>query len=255
MGVYSIYDYIIYFLILIIVVDFIKRFLFSYIKFDRKFLIIISVYIFLGISIRLLADVGFFEKNQLWSITPGVYILCVVVGLVGVAIGLIIRRYTGIDYWISPFLVGLCGFIYTFYNLFQYITLPLRILYPLLLAIFITSSIMVLRIYPFTKYDNILIVFAHMLDASSTFIAHDFYGFGEEHLLPIFLIDLFGGSAVIMIPIKLILILIVILAIERYYSDEMDDVSYKILKVLIFILGIGPGIRNTVLPSLKIISN
>ncbi|MEA1924450.1 MAG: DUF63 family protein [Candidatus Altiarchaeota archaeon] len=252
MGVYSVTDYIIYLLILVIVLDLMRRFLFPYIKLDRKFIILISPYMFFGIFIRLLADVGFFERSQMWNITPGVYILCVAIGLIGIILGLLLEKITGVEYWIPPFLIGLAGALYTGFHLFTYIAFPERIVYPPLMAAAITLFFKVSGINPFNKKDNLLLIFAHMLDASSTFIAYDFYGFQEEHLLPRFLIESLGGSAFVMIPAKLVIVLLVIYALDNYKQEDEDEILYRMLKVLVFILGIGPGTRNTMLPALSL---
>ncbi len=252
MGVYSVTDYIIYLLILVIVLDLMRRFLFTYIKLDSRFIILISPYVLLGIFIRLLADVGFFERSQIWNITPGVYILCVAIGLIGILLGLLLEKTTGVEYWIPPFLLGLAGALYTGFHLISYIEFPERLLYPPLMAAAFALFFKVIAYDPFNKTENLTLIFAHMLDASSTFIAYDFYGFQEEHLLPRFLIESFGGSAIVMMPAKLIIVLLVIYALEQYKKDGEDEILYRMLKVLVFILGIGPGTRNTMLPALSL---
>ncbi len=252
MGVYSVTDYVIYIFILVVLLFLLRRFLFSLIDLDRNFILLVVTYAFLGIFIRVLADVGFFERSQWWNITPGVYVFSVLIASAGILLGLLLRKYSGIEYWIAPLLVGFFGVFYTGFNLFPYITEPERILYPITLAAAVALFFLLIKVKPFNKIDNVLLVFAHMLDAFSTFIAHDMYGFGEEHLLPIYLIDLAGGSAFVMVPVKLTLILLVIYALEKYKTEEEDEVMYKMLKVLVFILGVGPGTRNTLLPALAL---
>jgi uncharacterized membrane protein len=135
------------------------------------------------------------------------------------------------------------------------------------LAVYIISP---LFYKPIKEFENIAILFGHLLDGCATFIAIDYYGFGEEHLLPLFLINI-SGTALIMIPLKLILILIVIYLLDTLYKEEQNNFKekeikiskyrlkitafminnfYLSIKVLIFILGFGPGFRNTLLPSL-----
>ncbi|MCK4491903.1 MAG: DUF63 family protein [Candidatus Altiarchaeales archaeon] len=261
MGVYSAEDYLVYGLILLVILFILTRFIFRRIAVDRKFLVLISPYILVGIFIRVLVDVGFIEESQYWSITPGVYILCISVGLVLVGLGLLLQKYVGVDYWIPPFFLGTVGAAVLGYILFTHITVPERIFYPLILASFLTIIIVVASrfrdiegISIFHRRDNAAIVFAHLLDGSSSFIAINYFGFGEEHLLPRFFISLFG-SAVVMIPLKLTVILLVIYFLEKWYRQEKeggegDEILYRVLKITIFILGIGPGLRNTLLPSL-----
>ncbi len=79
------------------------------------------------------------------------------------------------------------------------------------------------------------------------------------------------GTALVMIPLKLVLILVVIYLLDTLYKEERKNFKekevnifnykfnittlmmhnfYLSIKVLIFILGFGPGFRNTLLPSL-----
>ena len=81
---------------------------------------------------------------------------------------------------------------------------------------------------------------AHIFDATSTFVAMDFFGYYEQHVLPTFMINL-TGSAIIMYPLKIIIILGILYIIDK----EVDDcTSNHMLKLAIFILGLAPGIRN-----------
>ena len=48
---------------------------------------------------------------------------------------------------------------------------------------------------------NLMIIYAHMLDASSTYIGVDWFSYYEKHVVPTFLIDL-TGSAAIMFPLE-----------------------------------------------------
>jgi uncharacterized membrane protein len=255
MGTYSPIDYVLYLGILLLIFWFFLKFIFNKIKLDRKFFILTTPYILVGVFIRVLADTPEFEMSKYWSITPGVYLLTIGIGLIFLFLGFQLKKFFNISYWIFPFFSGLCIDIFLFFLLFPYFIFPERMFFPILLAFFITFFIyLISKIVPITvgeifqKIENLGIIFAHLLDGSATFIAYNFYGFGEEHLLPRYLINLAGNNAFIMIPLKLILILGVIYLIERY--AEKDDET-KLIKFLIFILGIGPGLRDTILPSLK----
>ena len=81
---------------------------------------------------------------------------------------------------------------------------------------------------------------AHLFDASSTFIAVDFFGYWEQHVLPGALTSL-TGSAFVLYPLKISVILISLYLID----DNIDDEIVKnTLKLCIFILGFAPGLRN-----------
>ena len=88
---------------------------------------------------------------------------------------------------------------------------------------------------------NLMIVFAHMLDASSTYIGVDWFSYYEKHVVPTFLIDL-TGSAAIMFPLKLLILMPVLSMIGR----SIEDTSLRnLVKLTLITLGLAPAIRNT----------
>ncbi len=88
---------------------------------------------------------------------------------------------------------------------------------------------------------NLAILLSHMLDASSTYVGVDLFGYYEKHVVPTYLIDM-AGTAAIMYPLKLIVILPIL-----YIVDEtLDDPSLRNLTNLTLItLGLAPAVRNT----------
>ncbi|TKY91702.1 MAG: DUF63 family protein [Candidatus Methanomarinus sp.] len=97
----------------------------------------------------------------------------------------------------------------------------------------------------FNNQVNITILWAHLLDASSTFIGVDFMDYHEKHVVPTLLIDL-AGTASIMIPLKIIIFIPVIYILDTQF--EKDDESEKLkdlVKLVIIILGLAPATRNT----------
>jgi uncharacterized membrane protein len=273
MGVYQPQDYVIYIGILLVLLAFALKFLFNKIKIDKTFIIAISPYMIMAVALRVLADVGFYERSKLWNITPGVYIVTFILAFSMILVGFELEKRNIAPYWKLPFTVGIIGMIYFLVNLVPYFNYPLRILVPISMALGITLAVYFLSplFYKSLKeFENTAILFGHLLDGCATFIAIDYYGFGEEHLLPLFLINL-SGTALVMIPLKLILILVVIYLLDTLYKEERKNFKekevsifkykfkitelmmnnfYLSIKVLIFILGFGPGFRNTLLPSL-----
>jgi len=273
MGVYQPQDYFIYIVILLVLLALSLKFLFNKIKIDKTFILAISPYMIMAIAIRVLTDVGFYERSKLWNITPGVYIVAFILAFSTILIGFQLEKRNLISYWKVPFAVGTIGMTYFLANLIPFFTYPLRILVPLSMAVGITLVVYLvspLFYKSIREFENTAILFGHLLDGCATFIAIDYYGFGEEHLLPLFLINL-TRTALIMIPLKLVLILIVIYLLDTLYKEERKNFKekeviifnykfnittlmmhnfYLSIKVLIFILGFGPGFRNTLLPSL-----
>lgn len=256
MGYYSIQDYVVYILILIVILWLLYKYLFARIKLDRDFLLASMPYVLVGILVRVLADAGVFPRSRWWSITPGIYVLAIGAGLVALAMGILLRRLSGVGYWVFPLIAGVLADGILIYHLIPHIKNPLVILYPVAIAAFLTGIVYLVSSTPktgiFRKPDNIAIIFAHLLDGSASFYGIEYYGFLEEHLLPRLLID-FAGNAIIMIPLKLLVILIVLYLLESWYLEEeiKDETVYKMLKLVILILGIGPGLRNSILPSFQ----
>ena len=259
MGYYQPQDYVIYIGILIVILYVLLK-VFSRIKLDKKFIYAISPYILVGVFIRVLADTHTVEFNQWWSVTPGVYILAMMVAWTGVGIGYAVQKITKIGYHITSFLLGVALALLLFWKLLEYMINPATIFYTLVMAVSLTFAVYALSVLfksqLFQNKYNLLIMFGHLLDGSSTFIAHDYYGFYEEHILPNFFISLFGNSAAVMIPIKIIIVTLTLYFMQKWYTEEpkteRNTTIYIMLKLLIFIVGFGPGARNTLLPALNL---
>ncbi len=256
MAVYTVEDYVIGILILLAIIWFSERYIFKRIPFDKRFILVATPYAVLGLAIRLLADAGVFEKNPYWSVTPGIYVLSVVSGLVFVGVGLAVERYTGLSYWKLPFLVGTLLASFFVYRLLPYLENPGLMLYPPLLAASLAAAVYALSAFfdfsgIYRSAENVAIIFAHALDGSATFVGINVLGYIEEHPLPEYLISL-AGDAIIMIPLKLLVVLVALYLLEQWHEEEGETATnyYKIFKLVFFILGIGPGARDTLLLSL-----
>jgi uncharacterized membrane protein len=92
---------------------------------------------------------------------------------------------------------------------------------------------------------NLILFFAHFLDASATFVGVDLYGYWEKHVLPRMLIGLFN-SAAIMFLLKFLVVLAVIYVLDLAYKDDLKDYPALrgLIKLCILILGIAPGVRD-----------
>lgn len=98
---------------------------------------------------------------------------------------------------------------------------------------------------PFLFGINLILFFAHFLDASATFVGIDFYNYTEKHVLPSFLIGI-SNSAIIMYILKFLVVFFVVYLIDIKYKNELekDKILTGLVKLCIFILGLGPGIRD-----------
>ena len=80
----------------------------------------------------------------------------------------------------------------------------------------------------------------HMFDASATFISIDLFGYGEQHFIPEFLINV-TGTALVMFPLKLAVLVPVIYIVHKH-SDNNNLRNFLLL--VIFLLGLVPALRD-----------
>ena len=88
-----------------------------------------------------------------------------------------------------------------------------------------------------------MLYFGHFIDGSATFLGIEKYGYIEKHVLPDFFIEYFG-NAVVMIPLKFLVVTGVIYALESEKSKEDEPEMVTLLLMFLLALGVGPGIRD-----------
>ncbi|WP_409200254.1 DUF63 family protein [Methanobrevibacter sp. DSM 116169] len=234
---YTIFNTVIYAIILIIILELILK-LFNKIKINPKNIIYsIIPFIFFGSGVRALVDNNILQYNYL-TITPGIYLSVGILAILSLIIGYILRNI--IDYRISIFLLALPFGLYPFFKMDHF---NLEILsFVILLWIILTSLFYLIGKYWSLLKDkiNLSIISAHLLDATTTFVAVDFYGYNEQHVLPSIIYNIFD-TAIIMYPLKIIVIISCIYLIDKYIDDEILN---GLIKLAIFVLGLAPGIRN-----------
>ena len=253
MAVYTPLDYAKSFAILLLILWFSKEYLFKRVALDRDFMLAIIPPVVLAITVRLLADAGVYEKSQWWSVTPGIYVLGFAYGLAIVGIGLAVQRRFGVQYWKVALALGAVTVPHFLLELLSKMSSPVRFFYPVALAALLTLGVGVAARYANLRFllvrGNLGILFAHLLDACGTFIGIDYFHFSEEHILAEFFINL-TGTAAVMIPLKLLVVGAALYLLEKWRLEEGEDVYYRIIKITMFILGFGPGTRNSLLLTL-----
>jgi len=257
MAVYTPVDYIVALVILVLIIEFSTKVLFKKIALDKNFVIASIPVIVFAISVRVLADAGVYSKSDYWSVTPGIYVLAFAFGFVCYSIGYVINRN---DYWKIAAALETPFALYFAYKLLLRLEHLKNLVFPLAAAALLTALVYLIIRYASEKYaslkkiakiENFAIIFAHMLDASSSFIGIDYFGFAEEHILPEFFIGLAGTGAV-MIPLKLLVVIPALYFLESYAEEKKEeDLYYRMVKFIFFILGIGPGTRNSLLLGLR----
>ena len=214
--------------------------MFKYIKKDPAELMIPLIpFIFFGSSARALVDNNIYPLTYL-LVTPGIYLLTGLMAIITLLFAVFIERKTNFDYRYIIFTVG--AFVCIPNILFMS---PINLVATLqVVGVWaIVSSIFVLLRNKWSLLSNrfnLSVLMAHLFDASSTYIAVDYYGYYEQHVLPSALTALFG-TALVMFPLKIVVILGALYIIDTYIEDRTIA---NMLKLAIFILGLAPGLRN-----------
>ncbi|HTX61440.1 MAG TPA: DUF63 family protein [Methanobacterium sp.] len=214
--------------------------MFKYIKKDPKDLIIaVLPFIFFGSSTRALVDHGIYPLSY-WLITPGIYFITGFATIITLLVGVYVERKTSFDYRYFIFLVGA---VICIPNILNINSINLIALGQVLGSWALVSSIFILLRNKWSLLKdkfNLSVLLAQIFDASATFVAIDFYPYGEQHVLPNALIGL-TGTALVMYPLKIVIILLALYVIDNY----IKDITIKnMLKLAIFILGMSTGLRD-----------
>lgn len=184
--------------------------------------------------VRVLVDAGVYPKTVL-TVSPGIWLL--------VTIFTVLVFYFSFKHYPKTYHkpAMIIGFVLLIPQLFLLRLVNLEAL----TMIFITT---IFSFIPFVflyykRYIDQLILFpmlAHMLDASATFISIDLFGYGEQHFLPTFLINI-TGTALVMFPLKLAVLIPVIYIVHKH--SENNNLR-NFLLLIIFLLGVVPGLRD-----------
>lgn len=214
--------------------------LFQYINKDPKDLVIpVMPFIFFGSSTRALVDNGIYPLSYL-LITPGIYFITGFATIITLLASVYVEKKTGLDY---RYLILLVGVLICIPNL-----LNISHINPVALLQFLGSWALVSSIFIILRNKwsllkdkfNLSVLLAHIFDASATFVAIDFYPYMEQHVLPNALIGL-TGTALVMFPLKIVVILFALYVIDSYIEDKTIK---NMLKLSIFILGVSTGLRD-----------
>lgn len=230
------------------VLPFIKK---AGVRFEKKFVLSLIPYLFAGGSMRELVDqhlgiyagLGPYPQNYLF-VAPGIYFT-----MFSVTVGAFVlsRLILKDKYHIGFAGVGLVFALYNLSLIVPNIT-NWTALVLILLFFFVFAALVYIVGQKWLRFlmieGNLYVVFAHLLDASATFVGVDFLGFSEKHVLPNFLINNVG-SAFIMFPLKLLVVIPAVYYLEKEMSD--DVVGRRFIKLVIIAIGLGPAIRDITL--------
>lgn len=202
-------------------------------------------YIFAGASLRVIEDAELVPSPfKYLLITPMIYLL---VFAVAISLLLLCRWLKGREFYR---IYTAIGGLWTLVNLAVLAPMGCKNLWVIfavfLLGTALAGSIYLLRfIIPWMGFldgrYNLAVLYVHMLDASSTYLGVDWFGYREEHVVPTFLIDL-TGTAAVMFPLKLLILLPALAAIDNCAENAN---LRNLLKLTLIVLGLAPAVRNT----------
>lgn len=201
---------------------------------------LIPIIIF-GSTSRALVDNHVYPRIYLLA-TPGIYISIGLMTITLLIISVLVERYANIKY---TNIILSCGILICIPNVYLMISHGINFfiffleltLWALISGLFYLGKN---RFELLGNKGNLSTLSAHIFDATSTFVAMDFFGYYEQHVLPTFMINL-TGTALVMYPLKIVIILVILYVVDL----EVDDkTSNHMIKLAIFILGLAPGIRN-----------
>lgn len=209
------------------------------IKIDKKFFIGILPFIIYGGWTRALRDhkLGIYQSNLFCS--PPIYFFVFFITLASLLLGIFIQRKKKFSYEKTMIVIGTCFLLYNL--ILTNITNIFAFSFVLLLVGFwFLGFFSIHKIKPkLLSIQNAGILTSHLFDASATFTALTFFGYYEQHVLPNFLINIFGPW--IMFPLKIVVVWTVLALIDR----SKEDIFFKrFLKIIILILGLALGIRG-----------
>ncbi len=219
------------------------------IKIDKKFFIGLLPFIIYGGWARALRDhrLGIYQSNLFCS--PPIYFFVFVIALASLLIGISIERVTKkkkMSYEKPMFIIGICFLLYnaTLTNITQFFAFSFILF---LVGVWFLIFFSIHKIKPkLLSLENVGILTSHLFDASATFTAITFFGYYEQHVLPSFLIDIFGPW--IMFPLKIAVVWPVLFLVDR---SKEDTFFKRFLKIIILILGLSLGIRDFLTVSMR----
>lgn len=226
------------------------------VEIDTRFIASVTPYVLAGSSLRVLEDAGIFAPPLRYLfITPIIYFFMFAITVTLLSLSIVLERRGKIkDYHVF---FGSAGIAWTCVNIAALLLMH-RVENPAAAAaILILGTAATLLVYlvsrgiNFTLLTgrlNISLLFAHLLDASSTFVGMDWLGYYEKHVAPTFFINLAGNyishPSMVMYPLKLLVFIPVLYVLDSKFNADEERKLIAAMKLAILVLGLSPATRN-----------
>lgn len=201
------------------------------VKPDRKLALGISPYVIFGGTMRVLQDAGLL--SSWWFVTPGIYFFVYFLVFFILLVSLFLEKKAGIPYFKPLFVSGLfmVGISIAFIK-------PINFLGAGLVLAFFLPWVLIFR---FVRWNvsNKAVTLLHTFDATTTFVALQFFGYLEQHVVPTAVISLFSPLSFIFL--KIAAVVVVLILIDRFSNDKEFN---NYLKIIIGVLGAATGSRD-----------
>lgn len=215
----------------------------------KKFLITFVPFIIMGGVVRALTDYKIFLHDVFstfpgyyFAVTPGIYLFMFLLTIFTIICGKLLAPLMKKPWEYISVTIGSLMLLFAISKL--KIVLWKEFLIIWLLTCLSTGLFYIIakmaKKPDYFKTENVIMVFGHMLDASATFIGVDYLGFYEQHVLPRFFFELTGTAAALFV-LKFIVLIPAIYYLE---SEKDDDDFIFFIKIVVFVLGFGPGLRD-----------
>lgn len=227
------------------------------IELNTRFIIAVVPYIFAGSSLRVLEDSNIFAPPLRYLfVTPIIYFFMFASTVFFLTIAVNLENRGKIkDYHVF---FGYAGMMWTVINIAALLVIgevknPIPAAAILIFGVVAAGIIyLISRSLNFTLLTNklnISLLFAHLLDASSTFVGMDWLGYYEKHVAPTFFINLAGNyidhPSIVMYPLKLLVFIPVLYMLDYKFDTEKEKRLIALMKLAILVLGLSPATRNT----------
>lgn len=213
------------------------------------FILAVSPYIFVGGSLRVIEDAGIVSAPWKYLlITPLIFFLIFFVCTAALVISIGITKLISVKYY-WPF--GIIGIIWGATNVaFLYINATtFNVAVPIVIfsiglgiAVILYVIAKTFDIKLFKNRVNAFIIDSQLLDATATAFGITFLPYAEKHVLPSFLIAE-TGTAFIMYPLKLLVIVPVLYIIDHFLKGESENLI-GLVKLAVLTVGLAPAIRD-----------
>jgi uncharacterized membrane protein len=201
------------------------------VKIDGKFSLSIFPFVLFGGVLRVLRDLGIL--TSFLFATPYIYLLVASITILTLLISLLLERKFGISYHKLIFLTGFILFSIAVAEISKFD--------------FIRAVYVLTFFFPFFVFISLIkwskankaVTLIQTLDGITTFVSINFFGYGEQHILPSFIIQTFGTFTFPLI--KIIAIVLALILIDKFFEDrEMKN----FVKLCIAILAGGTSTRD-----------